>query len=105
MIERFRQQRMRSHNRRPTRVVRMHWLGILLGIERLLSLYRPPQVLIRLSHRYGSNPGHVEILLVQGSQGFASEAYTSAELHQTARPYYRLTVFYGLNRPFSTRRT
>src|ERR1017187_1555675 len=58
VIERLRNQRVRPHNRRPSRLIRMHRRGILYGIQRPLPLHRTAQLLIHFQQRYGFNPSH-----------------------------------------------
>jgi hypothetical protein len=60
VIKSFGNQRVRSHNRRRTRRIRMHWRGIFFRIEQLLSLNCLHQLLVRLGKRYGFYPRHRE---------------------------------------------
>src|SRR6266446_1389632 len=89
VIERVGNQRVRPHNRRPSRLIRMHWLKILFGIKSLLPLHRLAQLLIRLRHRYGSNPGHSrDWPWSTDSYNLASEEYTFDDRIHIAHLYY-----------------
>src|SRR5690348_8746296 len=57
MVERLRNQAVRSHNRRPSIVAGMHRRGIFLGIERALAVHRVAHAVVIL-RRDRANPGH-----------------------------------------------